>query len=315
MIEVSGLTKKYGEKFAIDDVSFKVGEGEVVGLLGPNGAGKSTTMNIITGYLSATSGNVTVNGDNILTNPIAVKRNIGYLPEQPPLYPDMTVKAYLDFVFNLRGVKANRAEHIGKICKLVQIENVYTRLIKNLSKGYRQRVGIAQAIVGDPPILILDEPTVGLDPKQITEIRDLIANLGRRHTIIVSSHILSEIQVVAKRVVIINQGKIIADDNTENLSRLIAADSRFTVRVAGPREEVAKTLTKIVGIDKIIDEGIREGGTNDFLVIPRPRIDVRREVFNKIAERKWAIISMVNNQMSLEDVFLKLIETNANEED
>lgn len=308
MIEVSGLTKLYGTKYAIKDVGFQIGEGEVVGLLGPNGAGKSTTMNIITGYLSATSGTAKVNGCDILTDPIGVKRNIGYLPEQPPLYPGMTVKAYLDFVFNLKGVKANRESHIAKICSLVQIEEVYNRLIKNLSKGYRQRVGIAQALVGSPPILILDEPTVGLDPKQIIEIRDLIVNLGRKHTVILSSHILPEIQAICKRVVIIDRGQIIADGQTDELSKTVAGDNRFTVRVAGPREEVAKVLVRITGIDRVIDDGSREADTNDFIIVPLPGVDVRRVVFARMAERKWAIVNMVGGQMSLEEVFLKLTE-------
>jgi len=309
MIEVSGLCKRYGEKYAIKDVGFKIGEGEIVGLLGPNGAGKSTTMNIMTGYLSATSGTVTVNGFDIREKPIDAKKNIGYLPELPPLYPDMTVKAYLDFIFNLKQVKANREDHIQKICKLVKIEAVYPRLIKNLSKGFRQRVGIAQALIGTPPILILDEPTVGLDPKQIVDIRDLIANLGRRHTIMVSSHILHEIQAVCNRIIIINQGEIVADGKREDIIKKVTQDARFTVRVAGPREEVAKTLVKIAGIDKIVDDGVRESGSNDFIIIPKAKIDVRKEVFERLADRKWPIISMVSGQMTLEDVFLRLTET------
>ena len=313
MIEVNGLTKRYGEKYAIKDVGFKIGEGEIVGLLGPNGAGKSTTMNIMTGYLSATEGTVTVNGFDIREKPIEAKKNIGYLPELPPLYPDMTVKAYLDFMFNLKQVKANREDHIQKICKLVKIEAVYPRLIKNLSKGFRQRVGIAQALIGTPPILILDEPTVGLDPKQIVDIRDLIANLGRRHTILVSSHILHEIQAVCNRIIIINQGEIVADGKRDDIIKKVTEDARFTIRVAGPRDEVAKTLVKIAGIDKIIDDGVRETGTNDFIVIPKAKIDVRREVFERLADRKWPIISMVSGQLTLEEVFLRLTDVSETE--
>jgi len=313
MIEVNGLTKRYGEKYAIKDVGFKIGEGEIVGLLGPNGAGKSTTMNIMTGYLSATEGTVTVNGFDIREKPIEAKKNIGYLPELPPLYPDMTVKAYLDFMFNLKQVKANREDHISKICKLVKIEAVYPRLIKNLSKGFRQRVGIAQALIGTPPILILDEPTVGLDPKQIVDIRDLIANLGRRHTIMVSSHILHEIQAVCNRIIIINQGEIVADGKREDIIKKVTEDARFTVRVAGPRDEVAKTLVKIAGVDKIIDDGVRESGTNDFIIIPKAKIDVRREVFERLADRKWPIISMVSGQLTLEEVFLRLTDVSETE--
>lgn len=313
MIEVNGLTKRYGEKYAIKDVGFKIGEGEIVGLLGPNGAGKSTTMNIMTGYLSATEGTVTVNGFDIREKPIEAKKNIGYLPELPPLYPDMTVKAYLDFMFNLKQVKANREDHIQKICKLVKIEAVYPRLIKNLSKGFRQRVGIAQALIGTPPILILDEPTVGLDPKQIVDIRDLIANLGRRHTILVSSHILHEIQAVCNRIIIINQGEIVADGKRDDIIKKVTEDARFTIRVAGPRDEVAKTLVKIAGIDKIIDDGVRETGTNDFIVIPKAKIDVRREVFERLADRKWPILSMVSGQLTLEEVFLRLTDISETE--
>lgn len=309
MIEAIGLTKKYGDKYAVKNLSFKIGEGEIVGLLGPNGAGKSTTMNIITGYLAATEGTVKVNGYDVRDNSMEVKRCIGYLPEQPPLYPDMTVKGYLDFIFNLRKVKANRESHISKICKLAQIENVYPRLIKNLSKGYRQRVGIAQALVGSPPILILDEPTVGLDPKQKAEIRDLIESLGKSHTVIVSSHILSEIQAVCERVIIINRGELVADCKTDDISKLVSKDNRFTVRVIGPREEVAKAIVRIPGTDRVVDEGVREAGTNDFLVIPKEGFDLRREVFLKMVENKWSIIGMESGRMNLETVFLKLTDT------
>ena len=209
MIEVKNLSKKYGSKTALDDINFTVNDGEILGFLGPNGAGKSTTMNIITGYISSTEGTVTVDGDEIMENPIAVKRKIGYLPEQPPLYLDMTVKAYLSFMYDLKKVKLSKTQHIEEICKVVKIDDVYNRIIKHLSKGYKQRVGIAQALLGDPKLLILDEPTVGLDPNQIIEIRNLIKSLGKKHTIILSSHVLSEIQTVCSRVIVINTRKVV----------------------------------------------------------------------------------------------------------
>lgn len=306
MIEVSSLTKKYGSNYAVNDVSFKIKEGEIVGFLGPNGAGKSTTMNMITGYLSSTSGTAYVDGHDVLTEPIAVKKLIGYLPEQPPLYMDMTVKGYLDFIFNLKGVQYNRKEHIGKICELVKIEHVYNRLIKNLSKGYKQRVGVAQALIGSPPILILDEPTVGLDPKQIIEIRDLIVSLGKSHTVILSSHILPEVQQVCNRIIVINKGQLVADATAENLGKTFKGDERFVVRVAGPKDEVGKLLARVANVDKVVEEGEKESGSCDFLVVPTAGCDVRREVFARLADRKWPILNLTGGQMTLEDIFLKL---------
>ena len=227
MIEVKNLSKSYGDKKAVDNISFKANDGEILGFLGPNGAGKSTTMNILTGYLSSTSGEAYINGKEILEDPIAAKKEIGYLPEFPPLYLDMTVKEYLYFVYELKGCKLPRNTHLKEICELVKIDNVYNRIIKNLSKGYKQRVGLAQALVGNPNVLILDEPTVGLDPKQIIEIRTLIRKLGKNHTVILSSHILTEVQAVCDRIVVINQGKIVADDTADNLSNTL----ELTVRV------------------------------------------------------------------------------------
>ena len=212
MIEVSSLSKRYGNHLAVDNANFSIKKGEVVGFLGPNGAGKSTIMNIMTGYLSLTAGKVSIDGFDIMENPEEAKKRIGYLPEIPPVYPDMTVKEYLYFMYDLKKVSFPKKPHIEEIARLVKIDNVYNRLIKNLSKGYRQRVGIAQALIGNPDLLILDEPTVGLDPKQIIEIRNLISRLGKNHTIILSSHILSEIQEVCERIIIINRGKIIADE-------------------------------------------------------------------------------------------------------
>ena len=233
MIDVQHLTKRYGSHCAVNDISFQVAEGEILGFLGPNGAGKSTTMNILTGYLSSTEGTVKINGHDILEEPNEAKASIGYLPEQPPLYLDMTVREYLDFMFDLKKCTFDRAKHIKEICQLVQIEHVYGRLIKNLSKGYKQRVGVAQALIGNPPVLILDEPTVGLDPNQIIEIRTLIKNLGKHHTVILSSHILPEVEAVCDRIVIINNGEIVADDTAKDLSRNYSSDHRLLVSVSG----------------------------------------------------------------------------------
>ena len=233
MIEVQHLSKHYGDKKAVDDISFKAEDGEILGFLGPNGAGKSTTMNILTGYISSTEGKALIDGIDILEDPIKAKSKIGYLPEQPPLYLDMTVKEYLNFVYDLKKCKLPRNTHLKDICKLVKIEHVYNRIIKNLSKGYKQRVGLAQALVGNPNVLILDEPTVGLDPNQIIEIRSLIKKLGKNHTVILSSHILPEVQAVCDKIIVINEGKIVANDTEDNLSRNLSSESKLTVKIQG----------------------------------------------------------------------------------
>ena len=235
MIEVKNLTKRYGDKLAVNDISFSVEDGEILGFLGPNGAGKSTTMNMLTGYISSTSGQALINGVDILEDPIRAKAQIGYLPELPPLYLDMTVMGYLNFVYDLKKCKLPRKAHLRDVCDLCKVTDVQDRIIKHLSKGYRQRVGMAQALVGNPKVLILDEPTVGLDPKQILEIRTLIKKLGKNHTVILSSHILPEIQAVCDRIIIINKGVVVADDTTDNLSRNITTDHRLTLRVEGKR--------------------------------------------------------------------------------
>lgn len=248
MLEVKNLVKRYGNKYAVDDISFTVERGEILGFLGPNGAGKSTTMNIITGYLSSTEGTVTIDGHEILEDPIAAKSHIGYLPEQPPLYMDMTVKEYLNFMYELKKVKLPRQKHIEDICRTVKIDHVYTRLIRNLSKGYKQRVGVAQALLGSPELLILDEPTVGLDPKQIIEIRNLIKELGKNHTVILSSHILPEVQAICERVIVINDGKIIADDTPDHLARAMSNESGLAVRLEGPVTDVNNALRALPGV-------------------------------------------------------------------
>ena len=314
MIQVNGLYKNYGNHPAVRDVSFKIDDGEIVGFLGPNGAGKSTIMNIITGYLSMTKGSVEVDGYSVLDDPAQIRRRIGYLPEQPPLYMDMTVKEYLSFVYDLKKVKFPKEPHLREICKLVKLEDVYGRLIRNLSKGYKQRVGIAQALVGNPKVLILDEPTVGLDPKQIIEIRKLIEFLGRNHTVILSSHILSEIQAVCKRILIINQGVIVADDTKENLTRNISGKDVITVRVEGAQKDVLKVLREIPGVKSAAAGGHRDTKAMDYVVEPEDKMDIRKDIFRAFAETDMAIIGMASNEMSLEQIFLKLTDAATAEE-
>ena len=306
MIEVRNLTKRYGSNVALDDISFSVEEGTVLGFLGPNGAGKSTTMNIITGYLSASDGSVTVDGLDTLDHPNEVKRKIGYLPEQPPLYQDMTVKEYLNFMYELKKVTLPKKKHLDEICSLVKIENVYGRLIANLSKGYRQRVGIAQALLGNPPVLILDEPTVGLDPKQIIEIRNLVQNLGRSHTVILSSHILPEVQAVCERVVVINNGRLVADGTPDNLSQEMTGNHKLIVRMAGREQEIRSGLLGLNRIKEVASLGSKEPGACDFSVEAEPGVDLRRDLFALASRSGWPILGLKNNDLTLEDVFLRL---------
>lgn len=307
MIQVEHLVKKYGDKAAVNDISFSVGEGEILGFLGPNGAGKSTTMNILTGYLSATDGTVRIGGVDVLEDPIEAKRQIGFLPEQPPLYLDMTVKEYLDFVYDIKKVKFPRRPHINEICELVKITEVYNRAIKHLSKGYKQRVGLAQALMGNPKVLILDEPTVGLDPRQIIEIRNLIKKLGKNHTVILSTHILQEVQSVCDRILIINKGQIVADGNTEQLTYKAAGNRKLVIRVAGPKVEVQKLLRSLPDVLKVECLGSREAGSNDFLIEASPVVDIRKPLFNLLAQSKYAMIGLKSMDMSLEDMFVKLV--------
>lgn len=306
MIEVRNLTKQYGSKKAVDNISFTVNDGEILGFLGPNGAGKSTTMNMLTGYISSTSGEALINGINILDEPMKAKKEIGYLPEIPPLYLDMTVKEYLNFVYELKKCSLPRKAHLEDVCGLVKITDVYDRVIRNLSKGYKQRVGLASALIGNPPILILDEPTVGLDPKQIIEIRTLIKKLGKKHTVILSSHILSEIQAVCDRVIIINKGKIAADDTTENLTENITADSRLIMRIDGNREEILKLIKTVPGVISVNGDMEREPDIYDYEIEVKEGCDIRRELFKRIVARNWVILGMKKDEMSLEDIFLKI---------
>ena len=309
MIEVKNLTKCYSaNQKAVDNISFTVNDGEILGFLGPNGAGKSTTMNIITGYLSSTEGSVKVGGYDILENPNEAKKHIGYLPEHPPLYMDMTVKEYLNFVYDIKKVRLPREAHIREICNLVRINDVYKRVIKHLSKGYQQRVGIAQALIGNPELLILDEPTVGLDPKQIIEIRKLITHLGRNHTVILSSHILSDVQAVCERVIVINRGKLIADGAPDELSRILAGSNTLLVRINGPERDVHKLIRTIPGVKNITSMGKRERSAHEFSIEVADSVDIRPELFKRMAERNWTILMMQPNELTLEQVFIRLVD-------
>ncbi len=308
MIEINNLVKNYGTKFAVDDISFKVGKGEIVGFLGPNGAGKSTTMNILTGYLSSTSGEAKVGGIDILENPNEAKKLIGFLPEQPPLYFDMTVNEYLNFVYEIKGCKLNRERHLAEIRQVTKIEDVKNRLIKNLSKGYKQRVGIAQALVGNPPVIIFDEPTVGLDPKQIIEIRNLMRNLGQNHTVILSTHILSEVQSVCDRIIIINEGKIIADERTENITRVVEENRRYSLKICGPQREVQNTLQEIPGVISVELTGERELDSYTYILEAEKGVDIRKPVFYALSEKNFPMIGLEPLGMNLEEVFIKIMD-------
>ncbi len=306
MIEVRNLTKHYGDKKAVNDISFTVEDGEILGFLGPNGAGKSTTMNMLTGYISSTSGQALINGVDILEDPIKAKSYIGYLPEIPPLYLDMTVKGYLNFVFDLKKCKLPRRSHLNDVCTLCKIKDVENRIIKNLSKGYKQRVGLAQALIGNPPVLILDEPTVGLDPKQMVDIRTLIKRLGKNHTVILSSHILSEIQAVCDRVIIINKGVVAADDTATALSSKVSTDHRIMVRIDGDKAEVLQAIRGIGGIKYVRADMEREPGIFEYEIEAEPGMDIRPDI-NRIArENSWNILMMRTMEMTLEDIFLKI---------
>ncbi len=308
MIKIDHLVKNYGANCAVDDISFEVAKGEIVGFLGPNGAGKSTTMNIITGYLSSTAGRVIVDGLNVLDEPLEVKRRIGYLPEQPPLYPDMTVEEYLIFVYNLKGCTLNRTRHLEEICEVVRIKDVYKRVIRNLSKGYKQRVGIAQALIGNPPIIIFDEPTVGLDPKQIIEIRNLIRTLGKDHTVILSTHILQEVQAVCDRIVIINKGKVVADELTENINRVADGDRRYRVKICGPQREVLNMLGDRPDVSFVEALPERDGEAYTYMLESAPNVDMRKSLFYTLAQKSWPLVGMEPLGMSLEDVFISIVD-------
>lgn len=309
MIEVSGLTKTYGNKRGITDISFTINEGEIVGFLGPNGAGKSTTMNVITGYLSATAGAAKVAGIDILENPLEAKKHIGYLPQDPPLYLDMTVEEYLNFIYDIKGVKKadeSRKAHIDRICEMVGITQVRSRVINNLSGGYKQRCGLAQALVGDPDVLILDEPTVGLDPKQIIEIRNVIKDLGRNRTIILSTHILQEVSAVCERVLVINNGRLVADDTPTHLSALLTGEHKLEYRIAGPKDKIVQVLRSVDGVKVVTPTIEAEPGAFEYLVESAEHLDVRKLIFSALSRAGYPVLLLKNQDLSLEDVFIQL---------
>lgn len=309
MIEVRNLVKKYGNNVAVDHLNFTVEKGKIYGFLGPNGAGKSTTMNMITGYIASTEGDILIDGHNILEEPEEAKKRIGYLPEMPPLYQDMTVREYLEFAAELKAIpREKKKSNIEEVMSTTKIEDVKNRLIKNLSKGYKQRVGLAQALLGYPEIMILDEPTVGLDPKQIIEIRDLIKGLGRKHTVILSSHILSEVSAVCDHVLIIDKGRLVASDSPENLSKLIAGDNSLELTIKGREEDIRKAFDMVENVQEVIYHDSLVKGACDVTVKVSGEQDIRENIFFALAEMKCPILKMQSGNMSLEEVFLKLTD-------
>ncbi len=309
MIEVKNLVKKYGNHTAVDHLNFTIEEGHVYGFLGPNGAGKSTTMNIMTGYLGATEGEVLINGHDILKEPEEAKKQIGYLPELPPLYMEMTVREYLEFVAELKGIAKNkREESINEVEKMVKIWEVENRLIRNLSKGYRQRVGLAQAVLGFPEIIILDEPSVGLDPKQIIEIRELIRQLAKKHTVILSSHILAEVREVCDYILIISKGKLVASDTPENLERNLGDSDLIEIETKASPDEVRRILETVDGIRSISTKHL-ENGITWAQIQEKKNTDIREKVFQVFAQNHQPLLKLNPLQVSLEDVFMELTQS------
>ena len=307
MIEVNNLVKKYGDHTAVDHLSFKIEKGKIYGFLGPNGAGKSTTMNMITGYIASTEGTVTIDGHDILDEPEEAKKCIGYLPEQPPLYFDMTVLEYMKFVADLKKIpKDKKASMIEEVMDMVKISDMRNRLIKNLSKGYRQRVGLAEAIMGYPEVIILDEPTVGLDPKQIIEIRTLIKNLKKKHTVILSSHILSEVSAVCDYVLIISHGKLVASDTPENLGKLAEGSNTLDMLIKGDKPAIEQGLKEIEGIDTVSLKHDDKQNLWNVNISTEEQNDVRESVFYKMAQLNCPIYEMKSKKVSLEEIFLEL---------
>jgi ABC-2 type transport system ATP-binding protein len=309
VIEVKNLVKRYGNHTAVDDLSFTVGKGQILGFLGPNGAGKSTTMNIITGYISATEGTVIVNGLDVFEEPEEVKKMIGYLPEFPPLYPDLTVLEYLDFVADIKKVKRSaKRQMVDDIMEATKISDVKNRLIRHLSKGYKQRVGLAQAIMGYPELIILDEPTVGLDPKQIKEIRELIRELSKEHTIILSSHIMQEVNAVCDSILIIDKGRLILQDKPENLGKHFSSTVGVKLVVKGDKDTIIRELRKIDSITKLEETRALEEGTVGLTVYSNEDKDIREDLFFSLSGIRTPILEMQSISMSLEDIFLKVTQ-------
>ena len=310
MVEVINLTKMYGNKVGVKNVSFTAQKGEIIGFLGPNGAGKTTTMNVITGCKPATEGRVLIAGYDVAEKPLEAKKHLGYLPEIPPIYPELKVKSYLKFICGLKGVSREKREsHINEIMDLVKIMDVKDRVIKNLSKGYRQRVGLAQALISKPDVLILDEPTVGLDPKQIHEMRSLIKSLGKEHTIILSSHILAEVSMVCDRVIIIKKGEIAAIDTPENLSKNMASAECFTAKIKGPAEKILPLIKEIDGVLSVkLDKDKNDSKPEylSYIIENKKSIDVRTPLFFKLAGLGYPIYEMKSVPINLEDIFLQL---------
>ena len=309
MITIEKLTKYYGTNRAVNNISFTINDNEILGFLGPNGAGKSTTMNMIAGYLPMSAGRVTIYGSDISKEPVAAKKNIGYLPEIPPVYPDMRVREYLSFCAGLKRIRsAERKDEIARVMKLLKIEDVQDKLIKNLSKGYKQRVGFAQALLGDPKFLIFDEPTVGLDPKQIIEIRNLIKHLGKDHTVILSTHILPEVQAVCDRIVVINKGQIVANERTEDIINAVDGTRRLIAKIVGPEDEVIKLLRALPGIKFADALGRRDTDSISYIIESEDRVDIRKPLFTSVARAGFIMIGLEGDQLNLEDIFIRLIE-------
>ena len=309
MIEVKNITKKYGNFTALDNVSFKIEEGEIIGLLGPNGAGKSTTMNIITGFIEPTEGDVYIDGINMLKKPKKAKREIGYMPEGVPLYGELTVREFVTYMAGIKKVdKKVLKEKVKRIIEKTGLADVQNKLTRNLSRGYKQRVSMAGALVGEPKVLILDEPTVGLDPKQITEIRSLIKKLGKDHTVILSSHILSEVSQICDKVIIINKGKLIAIDTPNNLEDKVANDNSIYVTVEDTENKIEEIKNKIDGVKDIKLETQNEDGTKQYLITGSGDADLRKSVFSVFAQENITIFEMKKSDVTLEDAFMKLID-------
>jgi len=307
MIQVEHVSKDFGKKRVLENVSFEVRKGEILGFLGPNAAGKTTTMRIITGFIPATEGRVSVAGYDVFENPLDVKRNIGYLPESPPIYPEMSVKNYLEFVAKIKGIRRRDIRNrMAEVMEKTSITHVQHRLVGKLSKGYRQRVGLAQALIHNPPVLILDEPTSGLDPKQIIEVRELIKNLAGEHTIILSTHILPEVSMVCERIIIINDGRLIAQDTPEDLTRKLKGVEKLSIEVGAPQEDIVKALHAVSGVSSVeVNRTITDGRCN-LIVESRVDRDVRKDVARVIVVNNWDLYEMRAVGMSLEEIFLQL---------
>ncbi len=314
MIEVKNVTKKYGSVTAVDNISFEVKDGEVVGFLGPNGAGKSTTMNMITGFIEPTEGQIIINGKDISKKERKAKKEIGYMPENVPLYYELTVKEFVTYMAELKFVKRqDRKEEVAKVLKETGLEDVQKKLIRNLSRGYKQRVSLAGALVGNPAVIILDEPTVGLDPKQITEIRALIKELGKKHTVILSTHILSEVSQICEKVVIINKGKIIAVDTPENLEKKTKEANGISVTVEDPKNNMKNLKNNIPEIESIEMVKDNKDGTKQFMITSNAEVDLRKKLFEVLPKQDITIFELKKTESTLEDAFIKLIDTKKEE--